>query len=53
MQMQLQTCLLYLLDTNVLIDANRDFYPIHRVPEFWAWLVYMGKQCKVKIPQEV
>ena len=53
MQMQLQMNLLYLLDANVLIDANRDYYPIHRVPEFWAWLVYMGEQGQVKVPQEV
>lgn len=45
--------MLYLLDANVLIDANRDYYPIERVPEFWEWLVYMGKNDKVKIPVEV
>ena len=44
--------LLHLLDSNTLIDANRDYYPIHRV-EFWAWLVYMGEQGRVKVPQEV
>ena len=33
-----RTSVLYLLDANVLIDANRDYYPIHRVPEFWDWL---------------
>ena len=45
--------MLYLLDSNVLIDANRDYYPINRVPEFWCWLVYRGKQRKVKIPHEI
>ena len=44
--------MLYLLDTNVLIDANRDYYPIERVPEFWDWLVVMGERGQVKIPQE-
>ena len=34
---------LYLLDANVLIDANRDYYPIERVPEFWEWLAEMGR----------
>lgn len=53
MQMQLRISLLYLLDANVLIDANRDYYPISRVPEFWAWLAYMGEQGRVKVPQEV
>ena len=37
----------------MIIDANRDYYPIRRVPEFWAWLVYMGEQDRVKVPQEV
>jgi hypothetical protein len=45
--------LLYLLDANVLIDANRDYYPIERVPEFWDWLVHMGRLGSVKIPLEV
>lgn len=34
--------MLYLLDANVIIDANRDYYPLERVPEFWAWLVDCG-----------
>ena len=43
----------FLLDANVLIDANRDYYPIERVPEFWGWLVHLGEQGDVKIPLEV
>lgn len=45
--------MLYLLDANVLIDANRDYYPISRVPEFWEWLVHNGTNELVKIPREV
>lgn len=45
--------MLYLLDANVLIDANRDYYPIERVPEFWGWLVHQGNNGHVKIPTEV
>lgn len=45
--------MLFLLDANVLIDANRDYYPIKRVPEFWDWLVHMGKMGYVKIPIEI
>ena len=45
--------MLYLLDANVLIDANRDYYPIERVPEFWDWLVDMGESDRVKIPEEI
>ena len=45
--------MLYLLDANVLIDANRDYYPIDRVPEFWDWLIEMGERGLVKIPEEI
>lgn len=45
--------MLYLLDANVLIDANRDYYPIERVPEFWEWLQEQGAQGHVKLPVEV
>ena len=45
--------MLYLLDANVLIDARRDYYPFDRVPEFWEWLVHMGRQGRVKIPREI
>ncbi len=53
MQMQMRTNLLYLLDANVLIDANRDYYAIERVPEFWDWILHFGKLDQVKVPQEV
>ena len=45
--------MLYLLDSNVLIDANRDYYHLRRVPEFWKWLVHVGNQGLVKLPREV
>ena len=45
--------MLYLLDANVLIDANRDYYPLDRVPEFWDWLVDCGAKRRVKIPLEM
>lgn len=45
--------MLYLLDSNVLIDANRDYYPLSRVPEYWEWLTYQGAQDRVKIPLEI
>ena len=47
------TLILHLLDANVLIDANRDYYPIGRVDEFWEWLAEMGDRGLVKIPREV
>ncbi len=45
--------MIYLLDANVLIDANRDYYPLSRVPEFWEWLVFQGKSGQIKIPIEI
>ena len=45
--------MLYLLDANVLIDANRDYYPIERVPEFWDWLLHVCRRQQAKVPQEI
>jgi len=45
--------MLYLVDANVLIDANRDFYPIERVPEFWDWLEHHGTEGNIAIPLEI
>lgn len=45
--------MLYLLDANVLIDANRDYYRIGSVDEFWEWLVHHGNQGNIKIPIEI
>ena len=36
-----------------MIDAKRNYYPIDRVPEFWDWLVYLGRQKTIKIPREI
>lgn len=45
--------MLFLLDANVLIDADRDYYPLERVPEFWDWLQYQGEIGAVKVPLEI
>ena len=39
---------LYFLDAKVFIDANRDYYPLERAPEFWYWLVAMGELGQVR-----
>lgn len=44
--------MLYLLDADVLIRADRFFYPLNRFPIFWRWLVSVGQAGTVKIPQE-
>ena len=45
--------MLYLLDANVLIDANGKYYNLERVREFWEWLAHIGRESKVKIPVEI
>ena len=45
--------MLYLLDANVLIAANRDYYPLGRVPEFWDWLLDRSARQQAKIPREM
>jgi hypothetical protein len=44
---------LYLLDANVLITADAQYYEMSRVPEFWDWLKYQGEQGTAKLPVEV
>ena len=39
---------LYLLDTNIFIQANRVSYPIEVFPGFWEWLDQKNKQGLVK-----
>ena len=45
--------MLYLLDANVLIDADRDYYPFDRVPEFWGWLLHQASEGNIKVPKEM
>jgi hypothetical protein len=44
--------MLYLLDADVLIRADRTYYPPNRFPVFWDWLLHMGREGNVKIPRE-
>ncbi len=45
--------MLYLLDANVLIQANKNYYPINDVPQFWDWILENARDGKVKIPKEI
>lgn len=45
--------MLYLLDANTLIDADRDYYPLDRVPEFWDWMLWQAAHEHVRIPSEI
>jgi len=44
---------LYLIDSNVLIQAHEDYYPLDRVPQFWDWLLSVGEAGQAKMPFEI
>jgi hypothetical protein len=44
---------LYLLDANVLIRAHEDYYPVDRIPQFWAWLLTQAEAGAVKMPLQI
>ena len=44
--------LLYLLDADTLIRADREAYPLGRFPVLWNWLLYQGDVGSVKITFE-
>lgn len=44
---------MHLLDANVLIRADADFYPLDRIPQFWDWLIEKGGNGDLKIPAEI
>ena len=45
--------MVYLLDANVMIRAHEDYYPIDRIPQFWAWLASLGEAGIAKVPYEI
>jgi len=49
---ELEELMLYLLDANILITAQNQYYSADMVPEYWEWLLHMAKQGKVKMPLE-
>ena len=44
---------MYLLDANVLIRADADFYALNRIPQFWDWLIDQGARGNAKLPAEI
>jgi len=44
---------LYLLDANVLIRAHEDYYPVDRIPPFWAWLLDQARSNVIKMPRVI
>jgi hypothetical protein len=44
--------MLYLLDADTLIRADRTYYPLKRFPVFWDWLLHHSGAGNIKVPQE-
>lgn len=45
--------MLYLIDASVLITAHNSYLALHRVPEFWGWLLHHAEAGNVKIPRPI
>lgn len=45
--------MIYLLDANVLITANSNYYPLDQIPEFWSWVHHQAASDRIKIPREI
>lgn len=45
--------MLFLLDSNVLIRAHEDYYPLDRIPPFWEWLAAEAVAGRAKMPLEI
>jgi len=45
--------LIYFLDTNVLIDADRLHFAIRERQDYWNWLLSLGRKGQIKIPETV
>lgn len=45
--------MIYLLDTNVLINAGATYYALDLVPKFWDWLATEGVAGRVKLAPEI
>ncbi len=43
----------YLLDANVLITANNQYYEIDRIPHFWDWIAKHASLDIIKLPEEM
>ena len=45
--------MVYLLDSNVLIEANKTYFPLSRFMRFWRWIEEMAKDGLVLMPKEM
>lgn len=45
--------MLYLMDASALITAHNTYLALHRVPEFWGWLLHHGGDGSIKLPKPI
>ena len=45
--------MLYVIDSNFLMGANRGYLAIDRVPQFWDWLRHLGSHGHAKLPLDI
>lgn len=45
--------MLYLIDANVLVTANNQYYSLDRVPQFWDWIQAQAEAGTIKMPFEI
>ncbi len=45
--------MIYFLDSNFLIDAKNLHFPLDGKPDFWNWLLVLGKDGILRIPEAV
>lgn len=45
--------MLYLLDASALITAHNTYMALHRVPEYWGWLIHHGEAGNLKMPRPI
>lgn len=45
--------MVFLLDSNVLIEANKTYFPLSRFMRFWRWIEEMAKDGLIFMPREM
>ena len=45
--------MLYLMDASALITAHNTYLALHRVPEFWEWILHHGADGSIKLPKDI
>ena len=44
---------MFIIDSNILIEAKNFHFPLEPRHPFWDWLVMLGEKGEIKVPEEV